>query len=155
MVDVKSVLIYDEPMYERDIKKLCPLEEEYYRKRGEMDWFFSDDSTALIRSYLIDVHVKEELELMKFKDIRNLSVRKTTFDGYSKPVEFYAPEYPEGPIEGKKDIRRTLYWNPNVITNADGRARVEFYNNSYSQHYTISGAGITGSGIPYILQQDW
>ena len=155
MVDVKSILIYDEPMYERDIKRLCPLEEAYYRERGEMEWFFSDDSTALIRSYLIDVHVKEELELMKYKDIRNLSVRKTTFDGYSKPVEFYAPEYPEGPIEGKKDIRRTLYWNPNVITNADGRARVEFYNNSYSQHYTISGAGITGSGIPYILQQDW
>ena len=155
MVDVKSVLIYDEPMYERDWQKLCPLEEEYHRMRGDMDWYHTDDSTALTRSYLIDVHVKEELELMKFKDIRNLSVRKTTFDGYSKPVEFYAPEYPEGPVEGKKDVRRTLYWNPNVITDSEGRARVEFYNNSYSQHYSINGTGITSSGIPYILQQDW
>lgn len=155
MVDINSVLIYDKPVYESEYKKLCPLEARYHNLRGEMDWFIPADSTILNRYYLVDVHLKEEWELMKFKDIRNLSVRQTTFDGYSKPVEFYGPQYPEGPIEGKIDARRTLYWNANVMTDDEGKARVEFYNNSFSTGYTISGAGITASGIPFILNQDW
>ena len=44
---------------------------------------------------------------------------------------------------------------PVVVTDNQGNARVEFYNNSYSTRYTISGAGITASGIPYILNQNW
>ena len=31
----------------------------------------------------------------------------------------------------------------------------EFYNNSYSTRFNISGAGITASGVPYILNQNW
>ena len=154
MVDVNSILIYDKPMYERDWKRLCPLEAEYHSKRLDVEWFIPNDST-LTKSYLIDVHYKEPWELMKFKDIRNLSVRQTTFDGYSSPVEFYGPQYPEGPIEGKVDPRRTLYWNANVTTDDEGRARVEFYNNSFTRKFTINGAGITASGTPYILNQDW
>jgi hypothetical protein len=53
------------------------------------------------------------------------------------------------------DYRRTLYWNPNVVTDSTGTAQVEFYNNSYSTKFNISGAGITASGIPYILNQNW
>ena len=41
------------------------------------------------------------------------------------------------------------------VSDSQGNARVEFYNNSYSTRYTISGAGITASGIPYILNQNW
>jgi hypothetical protein len=70
-------------------------------------------------------------------------------------VEYYSPQYPEGGVPGEIDPRRTLYWNANVITDNEGNARVEFYNNSFSTRYTISGAGITASGIPYILKQDW
>ena len=62
---------------------------------------------------------------------------------------------PEGPVPGDVDARRTIYWNPNVITDKEGNARVEFYNNSISKRYNISGAGITASGIPYILNQNW
>ena len=156
MVDVKSILVYDKPMYERDYKRLCPLEADYHSLRGELNWFIPNDSTGGTTKYfLIDVYIKEEWELMKFKDIRNLSVRETTFDGYSKPVEFYGPKYPDAPIEGTVDVRRTLYWNANVTTDEDGRARVEFYNNSFSTGYTISGAGITESGVPYVLNQNW
>ena len=156
MVDVRSILVYDKPMYERDYKKLCPLEADYHSLRGELDWFIPNDSTgSSTRYYLIDVQIKEEWQLMKIRDIRNLSVRETTFDGYSRPVEFYGPQYPEGPIEGEIDTRRTLYWNPNVITDDEGCARVEFYNNSFSTGFTINGAGITASGIPFILNQNW
>ncbi len=76
--------------------------------------------------------------------------RYTTFDGYSRPAQFYAPSYPRGPIEGDKDYRRTLYWNPEVTTDSQGNADVSFYNNGYSRALTISAEGLTPNGIPII-----
>ena len=49
---------------------------------------------------------------------------------------------------------KILYWNPNVITDSQGHAHVEFYNNSYTQDFHVTGAGITASGIPYVLETD-
>ena len=107
------------------------------------------------RFYLVDVQIKEDRKLLFYDEIRNLGRRTTTVKGFTRPVQFYSPEYPDGPIEGSPDYRRTLYWNPNVITDEDGRARVEFYNNSFSHKFTINAAGITASGIPYILNENW
>ncbi len=76
--------------------------------------------------------------------------RYTTFDGYSRPAQFYAPSYPRGPIEGDKDYRRTLYWNPEVTTDSQGNAVISFYNNGYSRALTISAEGLTPNGIPII-----
>ena len=42
-----------------------------------------------------------------------------------------------------------------LLTDNDGNARVEFYNNSFSTRFTVTGAGITASGIPYVLNQNW
>ena len=75
--------------------------------------------------------------------------------GYSPSIDFFSPQYPDGPIHGDVDYRRTLYWNPNVITDTDGHASVEFYNNSYSTHFCVSGAGITASGNPYVLDAEF
>ena len=156
MMDVKSILVYDEPVKQGDLLDLAPLEVRYHRDRGEMEWITDMlYENAHQRINLIDIQIKSDKELSSYRDIRNLSHRTTTIDGFSVPVEFYAPEYPDGPVPGDIDVRRTVYWNPNVITDNEGRARVEFYNNSYSQRYTISGTGITASGIPYILREDW
>ena len=154
MIDVKSIIVYDQAMFPRKIAELAPLLVDYHQKRLDSDWFdwveFSFD-----RYYLVDIQIKEDRDLLSYRDITNLGRRTTTIDGFSKPVEFYAPQYPEGGIYGDVDARRTLYWNPNVITDSQGNARVEFYNNSYSQRFTVTGAGITASGIPYILNQTW
>ena len=154
MIDVKSIIVYDDPMYPRRFLEFAPLLVDYHRKHLDTDWFLWVD-TCWDRYRLVDILIKNERELLSYRDIRNLSRRTTTIQGFSTPVEFYAPQYPEGPIPGDVDARRTLYWNPNVITDNQGNARVEFYNNSYSTRYTISGAGITASGIPYILNQNW
>ena len=155
MMDVKSILIYDDPVKFGDLTELAPLEVKYHRDRGDMEWLMDLWTNPDRRIYLIDIQIKNDSELSSYRDIRNLSHRTTTIDGFSVPVQYYAPQYPEGPVPGDIDVRRTVYWNPNVITDNEGRARVEFYNNSYSQHYTISGTGITASGIPYILREDW
>lgn len=154
MIDVKSIIVYDKPMYPRYFVDFTPLLIDYHRKHLDTDWFIWVD-TCWDRYFLIDIQIKNDRELLSYNDIRNLGRRTTTIDGFSKPVEFYAPQYPEGAVYGDVDPRRTLYWNPNVITDSEGNARVEFYNNSFSTRYTISGAGITASGIPYILNQNW
>ena len=154
MIDVKSIIVYDDGMYPRHFVQFTPMLSEYYRKRGDSDWFIWVD-TCWQKYRLVDILIKNDRDLLSYKDIRNLSRRVATVEGFSVPVEFYAPQYPEGPVPGDIDVRRTLYWNANVITDNEGNARVEFYNNSYSRRYKISGAGITASGIPYILNQNW
>ena len=154
MIDIKSIILFDRPMYPREFADIIPLEIDYRRKHVDVD-FFNWLDFSMRRYYLVDVQIKNDRELLFDWEIRNLGRRTTTVKGFTRPVQFYSPEYPDGPIEGNPDYRRTLYWNPNVITDEEGRARVEFYNNSFTRRFTISGAGITASGVPYILNQNW
>ena len=154
IIDVKSIIIYDNPMYPRDFKGLIPLDVDYRNKINDSNWFTWLE-TCMDRFQLIDIQIKEDNERLLDWEIRNLGRRVTTVKGFTKPVQFYAPEYPDGPIEGEIDPRRTLYWNPNVVTDNEGHARVEFYNNSFTRRFTIRAAGITASGVPYILNQNW
>ena len=154
MADVKSIIFYDTPKRVYDFMDLIPLEVEFHNKRIHTMWFW----WVLIdwdRYYLVDVQIKNDRELLFNWEKWNLGSRKTTVKGFTKPVQFYSPEYPDGPIEGNIDSRRTLYWNPNVITDEEGRARVEFYNNSFTRKFTINAAGITADGVPYVLKQNW
>ena len=155
MIHVKSIIVYDKPMTLRELSEFIPHEVEERNKHIDTEWFQEAATDISTKYYLIDIQIKEERELLHDWEIRNLSRRTTTVKGFNRPVQFYSPEYPEGPIEGNVDARRTLYWNPNVITDKDGRARVEFYNNGFSRKFTIHAAGITASGVPYILNQDW
>ena len=154
MIDVKSIIVYDQPMYPKKFIEFTPLLVDYHTKHLDTEWFEWVETT-FDRYYLVDIQIKNDRELLSYRDITNLGRRTTTIDGFSKPVEFYSPQYPEGAVYGDVDARRTLYWNANVITDDEGKARVEFYNNSYSKRFTFSGAGITASGIPYILNQNW
>ncbi len=154
MIDIKSIIIFDKPRYVRDIVELIPLEVEYRRKHSDIDWFtWLETSSA--RLNLVDIQIKNDRQLLNEWEIRNLGRRSTTVKGFTRPVQFYSPVYPDGPIEGNIDSRRTLYWNANVITDENGCARVEFYNNSFTRKFIINAAGITASGIPYILNQCW
>lgn len=154
MIDVKSIIVFDKPMTRREIVQFTPLATDYHSKHLDVDWF-TENETDWQRYYLVDIQIKDDRELLFYNEIRDLGRRSTTIDGFSKPVEYYSPQYPEGPVYGDVDLRRTVFWDANVITDDEGNARVEFYNNSFSRRFTISGAGITASGIPYVLNQNW
>ena len=72
-------------------------------------------------------------------------VRKTWIEGYSSVKEFYSPDYSAFPPD--LDYRRTLYWNPTVIPDGNGKATVSFYNNSRSTHFSISAETVTPLGM--------
>ena len=76
--------------------------------------------------------------------------RKTNFSAYDTPEIFKALDYSVLPKE--PDHRRTLYWNPNVKTDKDGKAKVEFYNNSSCKQVVISAEGITTDGRAMVLE---
>lgn len=74
-------------------------------------------------------------------------VRETKYDGYAYTREFYSPQYNYVGLPKEKDYRRTLYWNPNVKTDATGRAIVSFYNNDSCKAMHVSAETVTGNGL--------
>ena len=149
--DIKSIIVYDDPMYLGNILTQCPLYTRYHDMTEPP--LVGDTLYTLFR--LVDVLVKEGLELSTRDERFNISRRFTTVDGYSPQYYFYAPEYPDGPVLGDVDFRRTLYWNPDVITDSLGQADVEFYNSSITSHFNISAAGMPSTGIPYTLEENF
>ena len=65
-------------------------------------------------------------------------------EGYSKPTEFYHPDYTKLPKD--IDYRRTLYWNPAVETDENGKAVIEFYNNASCKTMKVSAETLTDDG---------
>ena len=76
--------------------------------------------------------------------VKQKGIRRTFFEGYAPKVEFYSPDY--SAMTPMPDYRRTLYWNPNVTTDKNGEAKIEFYNNSTCRQLVISAEGITKDG---------
>jgi len=71
-------------------------------------------------------------------------LRKTHFYGYNLPTKFEMEDY--SILPPTEDFRRTLYWDANIKTDANGRAKVEFYNNSSAKQFFISAEGMTPTG---------
>ncbi len=72
-----------------------------------------------------------------------LIIHKT--EGYCVRKEFYVPDYdnPETKNNTTPDLRTTIYWNPIIHTDAEGKASVEFFtaDNVKSYSYIVEGIG--------------
>jgi hypothetical protein len=69
------------------------------------------------------------------------------FAGFNKPRTFYLPKY--NPLDTgtkKPDKRTTIYWNPNVITDKDGKAQLEYFNADTKGTYRVVVEGIDDYG---------
>jgi hypothetical protein len=60
-----------------------------------------------------------------------------------RPQQFYSPKYttPVGTKDLQSDNRSTIFWEPNVLTDSEGRAKVSFYTSDVLGGYTISLEG--------------
>lgn len=150
--DIKGIMVYDHPLYKQEAWLLAPLYIEYISQHIE-NLEGRDDKYD--RVVMVDILLKDEGELSTRTELYKTDRRRTTIDGFSRPYSFYAPEYPTGPVFGDVDYRRTLYWNPNVVTDSLGQATVEFYNSSITTHFNVSAAGITAAGQPYSANMDF
>lgn len=78
-------------------------------------------------------------------------VRKTWLEGYSKVKEFYSPDYRVLPRE--EDYRRTLYWQPELMTDEQGCATVRFFNNSRCRYPRVTVNVLDSDGRIGSLEQ--
>jgi hypothetical protein len=51
------------------------------------------------------------------------------------------------------DFRNTLYWNPSVKTDKEGKAVVEFWSSDFRSDYEISIQGFNGNGEPVSIRK--
>ena len=73
--------------------------------------------------------------------------RRYVLDGFACQEDFYHPDYRRNPpAEGQKDYRRTLYWNPDLQLDAEGKAHVTLYNNSQTTVVSVEAEGQTKDG---------
>lgn len=81
-------------------------------------------------------------------DVKMKGMRMTHFDGYAWPDQY--EQMVNAPIlsPAEADYRRTLYWNPSLMTDKEGRATVTFINNSTSRNLRVSIEGFSSDGKP-------
>lgn len=68
--------------------------------------------------------------------------------GFNAPTAFYNPDYSTHKPAAPTDYRRTLYWNPNALTDAEGRLQIDFFTGSKETRIKVSAAGLTAEGMP-------
>ena len=104
------------------------------------------DSTLVEERYRADavvemVPIPDHGKQVSFRD-RHIYLR-----GFNEPARFYQPSYGNRPLgNAPADYRRTLYWNPNAVTDDEGRFTATFYNNGKETRIKMTAAGITPDG---------
>lgn len=109
----------------------------------------SDKSSDYIKrtNGIIAIYTKSgESQILQSKSDE---VSEIMLPGLSIPEVYVSPNYSKGSTSTiKSDKRSMLYWNPQVITNRRGRAKIGFYNSDDATNLQICIEGISKDGIP-------
>jgi TonB-dependent SusC/RagA subfamily outer membrane receptor len=82
------------------------------------------------------------------KDIASIGVLPIAPIGFYKAREFYSPKYEHTDSGYKeKDLRSTIYWNPELKTDKDGNVAFDYYNADGTGTYKVVIEGIDEDGI--------
>lgn len=110
-------------------------------------------------SYLMFIHSAElasmhpiTVYLYTHKEFFNKQkgIRRTHFQGFNVPTTFEMEDYSVMPP--MEDFRRTLFWKPDIHTDANGQATIDFYNNSSCRKIYMSAEGLTPDGQTLISE---
>ena len=105
----------------------------------------TEDSTMVESIYQADATVA----LVPFADggmQPTFRDRHIVLQGINLPERFYQPDYSTQQPAEPTDYRRTLYWNPNAVSDEHGRFTATFYNNSKETRIKMTAAGVTSDG---------
>jgi len=65
--------------------------------------------------------------------------------GYYAVKQFYVPQYDVNP-DNKPDLRTTVYWDPNLVSDASGNAKINYFNTDQTGVYRVVIEGIDAYG---------
>lgn len=103
------------------------------------DWFYQKDSNGPA----IMTHEVEDYSRYRWK--RGVDHRRV--NGYSIPKRFYSPDYRRFDLPEEATVRRTLFWAPQLKTDASGRASAVFFNGMNAEvRLGVSVRGISSDG---------
>ncbi|MBQ0143459.1 MAG: hypothetical protein KBT06_11825 [Prevotellaceae bacterium] len=81
---------------------------------------------------------------IRFTTESQKGLRRTHFRGYNIPETFSMEDLRVlPPLE---NLRRTLFWEPNIKTDANGEAKIIFYNNLSATQIQLSAEGLSPDG---------
>ena len=67
--------------------------------------------------------------------------------GYHTPKKFYSPKYQATNSDnGVPDLRKTVYWNPKVKTDKNGKAHIRFFQSDIVDDFEIVIEGMDNKG---------
>lgn len=66
--------------------------------------------------------------------------------GYHSIREFYSPKYDPAVQDNRSDLRSTVYWQPHLVTNTEGKGQFSFFNTDEAGTYRIVVEGIDAMG---------
>ncbi len=72
-----------------------------------------------------------------------------------KVMSFSSPDYTREEMKKSRipDFRNTLYWNPSVRPDADGKAVIEFWTADMAGEYEVNLQGLTSKGQPLSIKK--
>ena len=110
---------------------------DYAPRREGLNAFSQDNQPSVsidLRRY------EDQSQRVTYRD------RRYILQGFSIAEDFYHPNYSTPPAEGQKDYRRTLYWNPEVQLDAEGRTTISFFTGSKATTLAIDAQGQAADG---------
>lgn len=72
---------------------------------------------------------------------------RRSFLAFLPEQQFDTPDYEQNPDSRLPDFRNTLYWNPMIQTDDQGRATVRFYTSDAIGEYAVRAEGVSASGL--------
>lgn len=114
----------------------CNFRPTYRPRKGEMYVYAPDQQVPhSLKNYSIIVY----LGCGHYRDINH--VKNITI-----PDEFPLPDY-ESHHTSEQDMRSTVYWNPNIFTDADGTATFSFFTSDVTGEFEVVAQGLVESTL--------
>ncbi len=97
---------------------------------------------------ILSIYTKSGRGLFYSMQKDDKGVIKVQVTGFTKTRSFYSPDYSNSKLDIKQDNRSTLYWNPIINTNKEGKAQVTFYNSTNCSLLRAEAVGLSYAGQP-------
>jgi hypothetical protein len=150
--DIETAMLY----YDRSGTKAFSIDDDFKAKESTVKDYWTDVTTDTANvAALKELYVRLDFTMDKRFNpnksyLSSRGIRKTYIQGYNRPAAFYSPQYPEGAYDTFDDNRRTLYWNPSLVTDNNGKIHIDCYNSRNPTYLTISAETIV-DGRPTAL----
>lgn len=139
------------PIDENTLNSISPAEVEV------IEIFTRDDLGTVSRLYqndgVVSIITKKEKPKgprMSLAQIEAMLPKTNVIDlfplGYIKERKFYTPKYETEQQKATNDYRTTVYWNPTVQLDENGKATLDFYNADGNGKYKVVVEGLDSAG---------